>query len=111
MVEMGIKYSSYLFSEPQLLTTWCPPPWAAIYAILVPCVDWRPRPFRVLYFGQTTDLSERFRWSHHAYWSWVCEAGPWAGLYVAVYPMFDSSEEQRRLIEGLLIDWYRPTCN
>lgn len=63
----GIMFGTYWFTEPQQIGAWDPPYLAALYAVLVP--DWRatPRPFRVIYFGESGNLSGRgFLLSHHA---------------------------------------------
>ena len=109
---MSIKFSSYAFNEPMPVTLWTPPYRAGLYAILVPDITVSPRPFRVIYFGESGNLSERsFFKAHHKYFSQLQQAGVESNLYVAVYLMPVSTQEQRRTVESQLIADYRPICN
>lgn len=109
---MSIKFSNYVFVEPIPITFLTPPYRAGLYAILVPDITATPRPFRVIYFGESGNLSDRgFFKAHHKYFSWLLQAGVESNLYIAVYLMPLSTQEQRRLVESQLIADYRPVCN
>ena len=67
---MSIKFSSYAFNEPMPVTLWTPPYRAGLYAMLVPDGSCRPRPFRIIYFGESGNMSDRgFLRSHHKFFS------------------------------------------
>jgi len=109
---MGINFGGVLFSEPVLISTWSPLYRAGLYAILVFDITISPKPYRVIYFGESSNLSERgFLTSHHKYSCWVREAGSSGNLYISVYLMPNSTADQRRAIEQKLIAMYKPICN
>ena len=82
-----------------------------VYTILVADNSARPRPFRVLYFGQGGDMHERVTTSHERYQDWCRAAGGAENLRVAYHWMFGSTEGERVAIESGLIGYYRPQSN
>ena len=109
---MNINFGGYNFSEPTKLTTWKPPYLAGLYAILIPDLSGDPLPLRVIYFGESGNMSERgFPSSHAKYSCWIAEASSEDYLSITIFPMPGSTEEQRRTIENQLISRYSPTCN
>lgn len=109
---MSIRYGGYVFDAPAPLAAWSAPGKAGVYAILVPDQTYRPMPFRVIYFGESGDMSERgFLKGHRKYSCWIREAGSEESLYIAVYPMPKSTPEQRRAVESKLISEVGPVCN
>jgi hypothetical protein len=82
-----------------------------IYAIVVGDNSASPRPFRVLYFGESENITERVTTAHEHYEDW-CQAGGGAhNLRVAYNFMFASSKAERISTESGLIGYYRPVCN
>ena len=109
---MGITYGSYAFNEPVPGGLWSPPYLAGLYAILFPDQAITPRPFAVVYFGESGNMSERgFLRSHEKFPCWIRQAGSESNLYIAVYLMPNSTVDQRRAIEAELINQYKPNCN
>lgn len=109
---MAINFGGHIFSEPEPIIFWEPPNRAGIYAIMTFDPMARPRPFRVIYFGESGNLSERgFLRSHHRYLCWLTQSGSENNLYISVYLMPNSAPQQRRIIESLLINEYKPSCN
>ncbi len=109
---MTIQYGNYVFSEPVQIDNWTPTYRAGIYAILKPGRSVSPKPFAVLYFGESGNLFDRgFFRAHHRYLCWLREAGLERNLYIAVYLMPDSTPDQRRAVESALISQYGPICN
>jgi hypothetical protein len=123
--EWGIRFVtdngtvSHLFEEPWRLSSWYPPRVAGIYAILVFDVNFEPKPYRVIYFGQSSSFSERgFPDRHERYQDWLTAANH-AGLgllgdpelYIAIMRMPFSTEASRVEVEQALIEKYRPACN
>lgn len=82
-----------------------------VYAILVYDPSCRPRPYRVLYFGESQDIYSRATTSHEKYDDWRREAGPGVTLYRAFHFMSGSSQAQRQVVETNLIETYNPPCN
>ncbi|HET7558775.1 MAG TPA: hypothetical protein VFK80_02355 [Limnochordia bacterium] len=100
------------FTMPVQLIRWTPPASQGLYAITVPDISIKPKPFRVIYFGETGDFSERgFPRSHHRFNDWVRHAGHEAQLMVSLHPMSGSTSQQRRDVERRLIETYNPVCN
>ena len=42
---------------------------------------------------------------------WLSHAGSEENLYLSIYPMWESSESQRRQLENKIIARYKPVCN
>lgn len=108
---MSINFSSYAFSEPILLINWEPPYKAGIYAILKYASSCKPKPYRSLYFGQSSNMSERGFSNHHARDCWIRNAGGENQLYIATYLMPNSTDQERIKVEAKLIADYQPVCN
>ena len=110
---MTINFGAYRFSEPIKLENWTPPFHAGLYAILIPNTSAKPRPFRVIYFGESKNMPDwGFFNAHHKYFCWIREAGRLKNkLYISVYPMPKSSKTGRQIIESNLIEKYKPVCN
>lgn len=110
---MSIRWGDISFDGPYPINRWEPPYRAAIYAIMM-----KPDPvnksatYRILYFGESGNLSERgFFRSHHKYECWIKNAGSENNLYIGTYLMPDSTQDERKEIEGRLISQYTPVCN
>ena len=109
---MSIQFGNAVSREPQSLSSCTPLYRAGLYAILVYDPFAKPRPYSVLYFGQSSNFSERaFPSGHHAYTCWIARAGSASGLYVATYEMPNSSVAYRVALESQLVDQYIPPCN
>ena len=115
---MGINFGGYQFSEPEALPTSPAPEWmtdlknsSGIYAILVDDPSWSPMPFRILYFGESSDLHRRATAIHEKFASWTAAAGYIDQIYRALCPMPGTTRYQRRQVEDNLIARYRPPCN
>src|ERR1051325_8632734 len=48
----GIRFNDCSFTEPTHLAGWTPPKCAGLFGILVADLNWAPRPFQPLYFGE-----------------------------------------------------------
>lgn len=108
---MSIVYSNYTFSEPVFLSNWNPPYEAGIYVILKYDSSFKPKPYKALYFGQSSNMSERGFSSHHARSCWIRNAGSEDKLYIATYLIPNSKEPERLKVESKLIADYQPLCN
>jgi len=73
---------------------------------------YRPNSYRILYFGESSNLSERgFYRTHQKYRCWLEHAGSESNLYIGIYLMPDSTEQERRKVEAGLFEQYKPPCN
>lgn len=53
---MSINYDGIQFTDPVKLNTWEPPFHAGLYAILVPDQFIQPKPYAVVYFGESSNM-------------------------------------------------------
>ena len=112
---LNIIFDDYEFSEPIKIIEWEPPESKGLYVILKPSLSGPVNlPFQPIYFGQTENFSERgFIESHGKYECWEREAGSKEDIFIAIFLMPDSTEEERMEIESHLIARYRTNeiCN
>jgi hypothetical protein len=107
----GIVFADISFTEPARFSFFLPPFISGgLYAILVPDAAAKPRPFRVIYFGESGELAKRVRPSHEKYPDWVREAGGAPTLFVSFHTMIGGQNE-RVALESELIAHYKPACN
>lgn len=107
----GIQFNNSVFTEPVPFSLALPPISSGIYAILAPEASCRPRPFRVIYFGESCNFLQRVTEGHERFNDWSAEAGGAANIYVAFCHTPLLKEQQRRWVEYDLVDRYRPACN
>jgi len=111
-MKLNMIFDKYEFSEPFKITKWEPSESRGLYVILVPDLDVEGLPLRPIYFGQSENFAERgFLKSHHKHEDWIKEAREIDNLFIAIYPMPESTEEERQAIESKLINQYHPVCN
>lgn len=110
---MPITWGDVKFDGPYLITEWDPPYRAAMYAIMMrPDPINKPDTYHILYFGESSNLSERgFYRSHHKYQCWLEKAGSESNIYIGIYAMPSSTQEQRTEVEQRLVAQYKPACN
>jgi hypothetical protein len=115
MTSPGIYFGEYQFSEPELiaagllgLSSLMGTP--GLYAIMIADPYVNPRPFRILYIGESGNVQLRATREHENYEAWQ-RAGGQQPLYRAFHFMANSTELQRRMVESELIAKYRPPCN
>jgi hypothetical protein len=107
----GITFLNRAFTEPTSFHATLPPVASGIYAILTHDPSCKPRPYRAIYFGESSNFSATVTDSHEFFNDWVREAGGIANTYVAFCATPFLREEQRRWAENDLILRYRPVCN
>jgi hypothetical protein len=106
----GIQYLSYKFTEPRLLGYGLTPPVQGLYAIVTPDASFKPRPFKLLYIGETENLNDRVTTSHEKCEDWKRAAGT-GQIFVAYFGTIGMANQHRKTIEGELIAHYNPPCN
>ena len=108
---MKIRFAKYEFDGPYAAAGWTPPSSGGIYAVMVYDAAYNPLPYRVIFFGQAHDLSNRgLLRAHPKVPEWLAAAGT-RGLYVATYAMPGSTELTRLAVETHLVHHYQPECN
>ena len=107
----GIWFGNYCFTEPEVLPYSAPVCNSAVYAILVRDPTCYPRMLRVIYFGESGNISAHLTPWHEKYAAWCNVAGGAINLYVVFLPMETSTPEERAAILSALIAQYQPECN
>lgn len=110
---MIITLGDVKFDGPYPITQWDPPYRAAVYSIMIkPDPTNKPDTYRIIYFGESGNLSERgFYKVHHKYQCWLQQAKSESNIYIGIYKMPESTQEQRTEVEQKLITQYKPVCN
>jgi len=113
MTTVSIEWGDVSFEGPHPIIDWEPPYSDAVYTMMIkPDPENKPDTYRILYFGESSNLSERgFYRSHHKYDCWLQHAGSESNLYIGIHRMPDSTVEERRKVESKLIEQYHPACN
>ena len=110
--KINIIFGEYEFSEPTRIAKWEPPKAQGLYVILKPDLSSSPIPLKPIYFGQTRNFAERdFLKSHEKYKDWIREVIEEEQIFIAIYLMLGSTEEERKTMEAELIAKYQPVCN
>ena len=105
---MAIQILHYEFLGPIKLSEWGPPMEAVVYIIFSKHKD----VFNMLYVAETgkTEAGDFFT-KNAQFKCWLSHAGNEENLYLSIYPMWESSESQRRQLENKIISRYKPVCN
>lgn len=113
--QTGIKFGDILFSEPvalpqttSVLDHMVPQP--GLYVILTPDARYTPRPFRLIYIGESDNVNARANAAHEKFSAWKRQAGT-AQLYRALCLLSGTTKLQRQAAETVLIRAYAPPCN
>lgn len=92
---------------PIKLDEWGPPMEKVVYLILSRTKD----SFNIIYVGDCEKTDEKnFFIANSNFKCWVQKAGSENSLYLAILPMFDSSQSTRRVV-GKILQQYKPSCN
>ena len=108
---MGIIFDNHEFSKPRRIPDWEPPKAAGLYVILKPDLSISPIPLKPIYFGQTKNFAAQDLLKSHGIYNWIQEAESNDGIFIAIYIMRGSIEEERKTMKAELIAKYRPVCN
>lgn len=104
-----MKIGNYDFDGPYQLQNWNAPRLAGVCSILH---NNGSDSYTVDYVGESENLDDRgFPWNHHRSDCWIKNAGSKSNVYIAVYYMSGSTQQQRTAVESELIRQYNPSCN
>ena len=110
-ISWGIK-DRFKFTPAGALTSWDPPPIAAVYAITYRQNADRPKSHTVLYFGQAENLAaEAPDLNRRVMDSWAESGNDVHGLAVFIHAMPGSTSGQRSRVQEQLMAEYRPQAN
>ncbi|MFQ5940668.1 MAG: hypothetical protein ACE5KA_03095 [Nitrososphaerales archaeon] len=104
---MSITISGIVFDGPYSLSNWDAPRQAALYCILYK----EASTWNLAYVGESSNLDEKSISSHHKRDCWIGKAGSESNLYIAVYPMENSTQKQRQAVEVKIKIENEPPCN
>ena len=112
---MSITIGGQQFNDPEALSSWELPYRAGIYAILAvqlpAATGLLSGNYRVLYLGQSGNLSDRRSSNRERRACWEARTGPDEGLYVATRLTPETSQMYRGVLERALIRRLAPPCN
>ena len=68
--------------------------------------------FDIIYAGDCLKTDDKlFFTSHKKFQCWLKQSGSEQSLYLAIFPMFESSDAKRRNVIQKIIAQYKPPCN
>jgi len=105
---MSIQILQYEFLGPIKLQEWGPPMEKVAYLIMSRQKD----SFNIIYAGdceQTSD--EEFFTTNSSFKCWTEKSGSEKSLFLAILPMFESGNDERKKILDRIISRYHPVCN
>ncbi|HJM00624.1 MAG TPA: hypothetical protein QF456_01045 [Nitrosopumilus sp.] len=105
---MSIQILQYEFLGPVPISEWGPPMEKLVFLILSRNKD----KFDMIYVGDCKKTNdELFFKSHKQFQCWLQKSGSEQSLYLAILPMFESSEEKRHNVIQKILSQYKPHCN
>ena len=105
---MTIQILQYEFLGPIKLSEWGPPMDEVVYIIMGRFKD----TFKILYVEQSEKTKETdFFTKNDKFKCWITHAGSEDNLYLCIYPMSDSDQNNRQKIVNKTIGKYNPICN
>ena len=68
--------------------------------------------FNIIYAGDCEKtLDEKFFTNHSSFQCWLEKSGSEKSLYLAILPLFESGNDERKKILDKILARYRPICN
>jgi hypothetical protein len=99
----GIRFNDCVFAEPTPLAAWTPPRCAGLFVILAEDINWSPKPFQPLYFGEFGNNEQNLTLN-----SWLPPAGREKALLAATLALPFSTSAQRCALRNELVQAYNP---
>ena len=105
---MTLQILHYEFLGPIGLSEWGPPMDKVLYLLLRRTKD----TYEIIYAGESerTESADFFT-KNDKFKCWLQNAGSEKNLYLSIYPMWDSSTEERQRLLSKIIAKYNPVCN
>jgi hypothetical protein len=105
---MPIQVLHCEFLGPVKLSEWGPPMDKVLYLLLKRTKD----TYEIIYAGDSekTENADFFT-KNDKFKCWVQNAGTEQNLYLSIYPMWDSTPEERKRLLSKIITGYKPSCN
>ncbi|MCV0431568.1 MAG: hypothetical protein K5781_08350 [Nitrosopumilus sp.] len=105
---MSIQILQYEFLGPIPLEEWGPPMEKLVYLILSRDKD----KFNIVYLGNCQKTNDKaFFVQHPQYKCWIEKSGSEKSLYLAILPLFESSDDHRENVYKKILTHYKPVCN
>jgi len=91
-----------------LLDKWGPPMEKLVYLILSRDKD----KFNIIYVGNCEKTDDKSFFVQHSHFKcWIQQSGSEKSLYLAILPMFESSNDHRQNVFHEIMTHYKPPCN
>ncbi len=105
---LSIQILQYEFLGPIPLDEWGPPMEKLVFLILSRDKD----NFKIVYAGDCEKTDDKsFFVQHSLFKCWVQHSGSEKSLYLAILPMFESSDDHRQNVLNKIMTHYKPPCN
>jgi len=105
---MTIQILHYEFLGPIKISEWGPPMDEVVYLMFEKLQEG----FKMIYADQSDKVTENdFFIKNDKFKCWLQHAGSEDRLYLSIYPMWNSENDDRERIVQKIISKYRPVCN
>jgi len=105
---LSIQILQYEFLGPIPLDEWGPPMEKLVFLILSRDKD----NFKIVYVGDCEKTDDKsFFVQHSRFKCWIEQSKTEKSLYLAILPMFESSDDHRQNVLNKIMTHYKPPCN
>ena len=105
---LSIQILQYEFLGPIPLDEWGPPMEKLVFLILSRDKD----NFNIVYVGDCEKTDDKSFFIQHSHFKcWIQQSGSEKSLYLAILPMFESSNDKRQNVINKIMTHYKPPCN
>ena len=105
---LSIQILQYEFLGPIRLEEWGPPMEKLVYLVL----SFDKDKFNILYVGKCEKTNdESFFTRHPSHSCWTQNMGYEKSLFLAILPLFESSDDERQNVVNKIMALYKPVCN
>jgi len=108
ITSLSIQILQYEFLGPIPLDEWGPPMEKLVYLILSRDKD----KFSIIYVGECEKTDDKSFFIQHSHFKcWIQQSRSEKSLYLAILPLFESSNEHRQNVLNKIMTHYKPPCN
>ena len=105
---MSIQILHYEFLGPIKISEWGPPMEKLVYILFAKIKDG----FHLIYASEVEKTEQKdFFTQNEKFKCWIQHTGSEELLYLAIYPMTNSIENERQKVVQKIISKYKPSCN